>query len=191
VTVLLHCCCGPCTTAVADYFRSLGHELTGWFCNPNLYPGAEHQRRQAGFERAAETLSLAVLRTGEVWSPTRFLLSLVQSSGSRCAACYRLRLKATAREAAVRGFDAFSTTLLISPYQDLAGIREVGLALGQRLGVGFLFADLRDRYGDCCERARALDLYRQNYCGCLFSDLERSQRRAARAIARAHRRAAA
>jgi hypothetical protein len=187
MNLLLHCCCGPCVTVVVDHFRAFGDELTGWFSNPNIHPVAEQQRREETFEQAARALELPVLR-GEPGLDFRgFLLAQASYGGSRCRACYEMRLKATAREAAARSFDGFSTTLLVSPYQDIAAIGELGRTIGERLGLVFRFADLRDRYQESRERARQLGLYCQRYCGCLFSGLEGARRRATRALAKAGR----
>jgi hypothetical protein len=96
-----------------------------------------------------------------------------------------MRLEATARRAAEEGCEEFSTTLLMSPYQDLREIERAGEEAGRRLDVRFSLEDLRSRYPESCERSRELDLYRQNYCGCIFSALERSERRSRRAVAKA------
>jgi hypothetical protein len=178
--LLLHCCCGPCTTAVAEHFRARGDEVEGWFYNPNLYPEEEWERRREAFAEAAEAMGLATLasRRGEAFLD--FLLALARSGGRRCEACYRLRLEATAREAARHGYDGFATTLVISPYQDLEAIRRIGEELGARHGVEFVFTDLRERYPESRARARELGLYQQKYCGCLFSALERAEGRVGR-----------
>ena len=203
--LLLHCCCGPCTSVVVDHFRSLGAQVTGWFFNPNIHPAEELRRRQATFEQTAQVIGLPVHRpagsvAADVGAPALpeaeeglrgFLLALASQGGKRCRACYGLRLEAAAAAARSEGFDSFSTTLLISPHQEVEAIGELGAAIGARLGVKFGFADLRGRYAESCERARELDLYRQNYCGCLFSLLERSERRAGRAIERARKAMAA
>jgi hypothetical protein len=110
------------------------------------------------------------------------LLALAGRGRERCRGCYQFRLRATAREAAARGFDGFSTTLLISPYQDIAAIQEIGRAMAARVGLVFRFADLRERFSESRERARELGLYQQNYCGCLFSSLERARRRGDRIV---------
>jgi predicted adenine nucleotide alpha hydrolase (AANH) superfamily ATPase len=188
--VLLHCCCGPCALLVADHFRSLHHDVTGWFFNPNLYPEEEHAQREVTLGEAAREAGLPLLPSAEPQPLQDFLLSLSRRGGRRCHACYELRLRETARKAAAEGFEAFSTTLLISPYQDLEAIAEIGAAAGEAAGVEFLFADLRGSYPASCDRARELDLYRQNYCGCLFSALERAERRSIRAIEKALGRAA-
>lgn len=187
MNLLLHCCCGPCTTSVVDHFRGLGDQVTGWFFNPNLYPHSEQARRGKTFAQAASALGLPVLPEGPRLDLRAFLLAQASHSGARCRACYEMRLRATATEAAVRGFDGFSTTLLISPYQDIAAIGEIGRAIAARAGLEFRFADLRNRYRESRERARELGLYMQNYCGCVFSLLERARRRAGRRI---HRREA-
>jgi len=114
-----------------------------------------------------------------------FLLRLARNRGRRCRACYQLRLERAAQRAAAGGYDVFSTTLTISPYQDLEAIAQIGASAAEAAGVRFLFADLRDDYHTAADRARELALYRQNYCGCVFSALERAERRARRAIAKA------
>lgn len=181
--LLLHCCCGPCAVLVAEHFRTQGHHVTGWFFNPNIHPVEERRRRQETMREAAEKAGLPLLDADpEADLPLGdFLLLLARAGGKRCEACYELRLRAAAREAAGRGFDGFATTLAISPYQDLAAIERIGRHAAEEAGTTFLGEDLRHRYPDSCDRAKALDLYRQNYCGCLFSSLERGERRARRA----------
>ena len=169
---------------VADHFRGLGDDVTGWFFNPNIHPEQERRRREDALVAAAGAIALPLLRAGPGMALHEFLSAIAGEGGTRCRACYGLRLGATARQAAEHGFDAFSSTLLISPYQALGVIEEVGKQAGERLGVGFRFADLRGEYRASCERARELGLYRQNYCGCLFSALDRAERRAGRAVAK-------
>ncbi len=140
---------------------------------------------------AARAIDLPLLPDGPTARPEEFLLRLARAGGRRCFACYELRLEATARKAAGQGFEAFSSTLLISPYQNLDVIAEIGARVGEAAGVEFRFLDLRSKYPDSCERAREMGLYRQNYCGCVFSALELAARRARRAIDKAAARAAA
>lgn len=188
--LLLHACCGPCAIVVAEHFRGLGYDVTGWFFNPNVHPEEERARREAVFEEAARAIALPVLQSGPHMSLLEFLLRLASRGRARCHACYQLRLTETARRAAGAGLGAFSTTLLISPHQEIDALREIGQAVGRECGVAFAFADLVGKYGESCERSRALGLYRQNYCGCQFSELERGERRARRALGRAQRQAA-
>lgn len=183
--LLLHCCCGPCATSVAEHFRAVGHDVVGWFFNPNIHPDEERRKREATLVEAAEAAGLPLLPKGPAMRPEEFLLELARRGGRRCPACYEVRLEAAAGRAAEQGFDAFASTLVISPYQDLDSIAEIGVRAGEAAGVEFQFVDLRSVYPKSCERARELDLYRQNYCGCMFSALERAERRVRRAIDKA------
>jgi predicted adenine nucleotide alpha hydrolase (AANH) superfamily ATPase len=184
VKLLLHCCCGPCAALVAERFRAQGHDVTGWFFNPNIHPVEERRRRQETMRQAAEAVGLP-LQDGEGGSELalrEFLLRLALGGGKRCESCYEARLRAAAEEAVRGGFDAFATTLSISPYQDLAAIERIGREAAAAAGTVFLFEDLRSHYPESCDRARELDLYRQKYCGCVFSAFERAERRARRAL---------
>ena len=183
--LLLHCCCGPCSLAVAKHFQSLGYDVTPFFFNPNIHPPEELARRQAAMDEAARAAGLPPAGSGPGMALGEFLLRLARSPGRRCRACYQLRLDQAARAAAAGGYDAFATTLTISPYQHLPAIAEAGESAARAAGVRFVFADLREHYHTSADRARELDLYRQNYCGCLFSALERAERRSRRAIAKA------
>jgi len=187
VKLLLHCCCGPCAATVVRHFQAAGEQVTGWYYNPNLHPPEEMRKRQQALAQACLALGLPLLAPEREPKPAEFLLALAGRGGRRCDACYQLRLEATASKAREEGFQAFSTTLLISPHQDLEAVHEIGAAAAEKHGVAFRFADLRERYRESCERARSMDLYRQNYCGCVFSALERSEARAARAIRKAGR----
>lgn len=127
-------------------------------------------------------MELPLLPSGPPMTLADFLQALARHRGPRCHACYQLRLEASAREAAKRGYDGFSSTLLVSPYQDLDALREIGAQAAAQHRVAFRFSDLRAQYGETRARAREMDLYRQNYCGCLLSALERAERRARRRI---------
>ena len=180
--LLLHCCCGPCAATVAQLFRDQGHQVAGWFFNPNIHPAQEHQRRATALAEAAGKAGFALLPPGPDVGLAEFLLAIARQGGQRCPACYRVRLAAAAQQAAALGFEAFSTTLLLSPYQDSETIRQVGQEAGDRYGVTFHLADLREHYQESCALAHSLELYRQNYCGCIFSSLERAERRMLRSL---------
>ena len=183
--LLLHCCCGPCTTPVVEHFRGGGAQVEGWFYNPNLYPAAERVRRQEGLAPAAAATGLPLRAPGPETRLRDFLLAFARAGGRRCDTCYRRRLEAAAEEAVAAGCEAFATTLVISPYQDLAALQRIGKEVGARHGVSFAFVDLRGKFPESRARARELGLYQQNYCGCLFSHLARAVRRSERAIAKA------
>jgi hypothetical protein len=175
--LLLHICCGPCATALVESLRAEGHELSGFFYNPNLYPPAEQERRRAALRQFSESAALPVIWE-EGGLPT-YLKHVAFAPENRCFHCYRLRLDRTAERAAAEGFQLFSTTLLISPYQDLEAIKQAGELASRRHGAPFLFRDFRSLYRSSRERSRELGLYRQSYCGCFFSQLERARARAA------------
>lgn len=178
--VLLHACCGPCTTAVLEALRADGREVTAFFYNPNLHPAAEYERRRAAMARVSAAMCLEVLWQHPQQGAQEYIRAVRGREGERCRACYQLRLEAAARQAAAGGFDAFTTTLAISPYQDLDLLGQVGQEAASRHHTHFLFQDFRPLYRRSRELAAQLALYRQDYCGCRFSLQERAARLAAR-----------
>lgn len=177
-TLLLHICCGPCSTASIEQLRRQGFAVSGFWYNPNVHPQAEHDRRRECAEDYAQRVSLPLIHWHDYDMPAFFrAVAGHESHGERCAICYRLRLECTARVARDRGFEFFSTTLLISPYQQQALIRKVGEELGQLHGVDFYFENLRKGWSERGRLSRELGLYQQRYCGCLYSEWEASQHR--------------
>lgn len=185
MNVLLHACCGPCTIFPARALREEGLKITAFFANPNIHPFREYERRVEAMEEVAGALSLHVL-----WDETGYGLSLwldrvgAGPSSLRCPACYALRLEKGAKIAKDRGFDAFTTTLLFSRYQDHEAIRRAGEAASRRFGVPFLYRDFRKGWEEGNAEARRLGIYRQPYCGCIMSEAERYAKRAARLMKR-------
>jgi epoxyqueuosine reductase len=177
--LLLHICCAPCATYTVQHLRGLQAEVTGHWFNPNIHPYTEHEQRRATLARYAQEIALPVLWSQGYEMPA-FLRAVCghERLGERCAICYRCRLERTAQVAAEQGYDSFSTTLLISPYQDLALIRSLGEEMAQRFGVGFYFENLRRGFAEHYRLARAHELYMQRYCGCLYSEWEAHDRQA-------------
>jgi predicted adenine nucleotide alpha hydrolase (AANH) superfamily ATPase len=173
-TVLLHTCCGPCATYTVDHLREQGFQVSGFWYNPNVHPFAEHQRRLASMEEYAESIRLPLLRE-EGYEIVEFLRTVVGSEayGQRCQRCYEVRLARTAQVALREGLDAFTTTLLISPYQNQDLLRQAGEAASAEYGVAFHFENLRRGWSERGRLAREHDLYRQQYCGCVYSEWER------------------
>ncbi len=171
--VLLHACCGPCTSWTAPYLASRGAQVTGYWYNPNIHPFSEHERRREALDSLAAQTGLEML-----WQPgydlTAFLRAVAghEAPGERCRLCYRLRLERAAQAAAHGGFDAFATTLLISPYQDLEAIRALGAELTAEYGVRFIYENLRRGYAASRSLADEYGLYLQRYCGCIYSEWE-------------------
>jgi len=179
--ILLHICCSPCAVYPVQRLREEEFEVAGFWYNPNIHPWLEHERRRESADRHAQAVQLPV-----VWHPdydmVLFLRSVVghERLGDRCQICYRLRLSRTAEVAAQEGFDAFTTTLLISPHQDQDAIRRIGEDVGDAEGVEFCFEDFRRGWAQGRSIARQHSLYRQQYCGCIYSEWERCQERSAR-----------
>jgi len=169
--ILMHTCCGPCLEWPARQLLGEGKKLLVYFYNPNIQPVAENKRRLANLAVLTEKLGLDYL-ADETCEPDNWL-SWDQADESRCHMCYRRRLEATAQMAGKLGIPAFSTTLLVSPWQDQAAIIEIGHSIARSTGVEFIGRDFRDGYREGQRLAREDGLYRQRYCGCLPS-LEQS-----------------
>ncbi|MFP3896500.1 MAG: epoxyqueuosine reductase QueH [Anaerolineales bacterium] len=171
--ILLHICCAPCATYTVKRLRELDAEVTGYWFNSNIHPYSEHERRRQALVRYAQEIDLPVIWEAGYEMPT-FLRAVVgqEMFGERCAICYDLRLKRTAQRAAEEGFAFFTTTLLISPYQDQESIREIGEKYAKAYGVTFYFENFRQGFAEHYELARAHDLYMQDYCGCIYSEWE-------------------
>lgn len=171
--LLLHCCCGPCAAGALPLFREAGFDITGFFYNPNIHPYTEQQARLDSFKRLMEREGLPYI-VNDDYPLEGWLRQAAAEPHKRCGLCYDDRLTATASLAASGdGFDAFSTTLLISPYQDHETLRFLGEEMEKGYGVKFAYLDLRPRFRAGQREARALGLYMQKYCGCIYSEKER------------------
>lgn len=170
-SLLLHICCGPCATYPLEILRE-EFSLKGYFYNPNIHPYREFERRRKSTEQAAEYYGIN-LNVDNDYPLEEFLATAGSKTPQRCQTCYRIRLGKTAREARRGKFDGFTTTLLISPYQDLEEIIRAGQKAASFWGVSFFAPDLRKGFSRSRELARELKLYRQGYCGCIFSEKER------------------
>ena len=179
--LLLHSCCGPCSSYVLEYLAPY-FSITVDYYNPNIYPPAEYHRRaeeQARF--IAETPRENAVQFSEaVYEPQEFYtavqgLEQIPEGGERCFACYALRLRHAAETAKKGGYDFFTTTLSISPHKNAAKLNEIGYALEKEIGVKYLPADFKKKNGfkRSTQLAEAHGLYRQDYCGCAFSKAER------------------
>ncbi len=172
--VLLHICCGPCAIVPHEELTAQGHHVTGYFYNPNVHPLIEFRRRLKASKVLQQRVPIAVIYE-EDYGLEEFLRAVAWEAGAleRCRTCYRLRLERTARRAVEGGFEAFSTTLLGSTHQHHEAVLAVGRESAPRHGVDFLEADWRPRAEQGHERAGRMNLYRQSYCGCIFSEWER------------------
>ena len=170
-SVLVHCCCAHCTAYTVDYWRQQGYEVSALWYNPNIHPYMEHQHRLAAMESLSQEVNLPVIVI-EGYDIIDYFRQVAGHEPQRCQYCFGLRLLKTAETAHQRGFDAFTTSLLISPHQKHDLLREIGNKVAKEKGVDFLYTDLRKRYSDSRHMTKGLNLYRQQYCGCVYSEWE-------------------
>lgn len=172
MNVLLHICCANCAIYPVLSLRDAGHEVTGYFFNHNIHPYQEYrQRLQAVEEYAAETALPVIYR--DEYLLEDFLARVAAEPLGRCTYCYQSRLKQAAEYAAHAGYEAFSTSLLYSRYQNHALIRKLGEEIGRHYGIAFLYEDFRIGWQKGIKVSKAMGLYRQQYCGCIYSEKDR------------------
>ena len=174
-SVLLHSCCAPCSVYCVDALRAEGVEPASLWFNPNIHPYQEYKARRDTLLDYAETIHLEV-RVLDGYGLRGFVRAVADDIDRRCAHCYALRLGTAAKYAAEHGFRAFSSTLLISPYQNHELLRQTGEEMARQYGVAFLYRDFRPGFRAGQAKARELGLYMQKYCGCVFSEEERYQK---------------
>ena len=166
--ILVHACCGPCVTYIADSFNNRDDiEYSCLYFNPNIHPLDEHKRRKealseiaAGLDFNVEYDDLFLQDRWEQWDDTM---------DKRCDMCYAIRMRETAKRAKEQGFDAFTTSLLISPYQAHDRIREIAAKAADEYGIGFYYEDFRPHFREGQRMARSFNIYMQKYCGCICS----------------------
>jgi len=171
--VLLHICCAPCATYVVRDLCRRGADVTGYWFNPNIHPFSEHEARRQSLASYAERIGLPMVWE-EGYEMPSFLSRIVgkERHGQRCQICYSLRLSRTAETAVARGLTHIATTLAISPYQDLEAIADVGQREAVAHGVAFHKDNWRRGFAESHRLAREAGLYRQHYCGCIYSEWE-------------------
>ena len=169
---LLHICCAPCSVQCIQSLRGEGIEPFGFWYNPNIHPFTEYDMRKKTFIEYAKSISLELFLQDE-YGLRMFVNKIYPDFTNRCETCYDLRMEAAAQYAKANGFDAFTTTLLISPYQNHDLLRLRGEAAAEKEGVQFLYRDFRPLFRLGQRQARELGLYMQKYCGCVFSEEER------------------
>ena len=173
--ILLHICCAPCAIYPLKVLRSEGLEVMGFFYNRNIHPYEECRRREQALKAYAEAQSLRVIYQ-EGYDMEGFLQNVVFREKERCAYCYHDRLKATAALAKHGKFDYFTSTLLQSKFQKHDLVREIGESMGKSYGVPFYYRDFREGWKEGIETSKGLNMYRQQYCGCIYSEKERFYR---------------
>ena len=183
-TLLLHACCAPCSSYVLEYLSRF-FQITLFFYNPNIYPQKEYDFRAAELARLVAEMGLSddVKILYGTYDPKIFIemakgLEDLPERGERCKKCYALRMSEAARAAKDGGFDYFTTTLSISPHKNAEWINEIGKALESQYGVRHLPSDFKKKngYKRSCALSEQYGLYRQSYCGCVFSKHEAEKR---------------
>lgn len=175
MNMLLHACCGPCATYSTLSFAEEGIRPTLYYSNPNIHPYKEWKLRRDNLVKLAEERNIP-LWVDDDYELEPFLQQALALGADRCLHCYRIRLEKAAQKANEEGFTAFSTTLLISPYQRHEDIKIIGTELAEKYGIQFLYRDLRPGFRESQQMARDLELYRQGYCGCILSERDRYYR---------------
>lgn len=175
--LLLHACCGPCASYVLEYLSAY-FDITVFFCNPNITDRAEYEKRLATLRQlcAAAPFCRGVEIVDDTLTAEDFFaaakgLEAEPEGGARCTKCFLQRTERTAAFAKENGFDRFATTLTVSPHKDAALINRIGLAAAEKSGVAYLPSDFKKRggYQRSIVLSREYDLYRQHFCGCVYS----------------------
>ena len=169
---LMHICCAPCANRPIAVLRQEGVEPVGFWYNPNIHPYTEYQARKHTLEDYCKEISMKLI-IGGTYDLRSFVTAVAGDLDHRCGYCYQCRLEATASYAAQNGFDSFTTSLLISPYQNYEAICAIGYKMAGKYGVTFLEQDFRPLFREGQDFARAHGMYMQKYCGCIFSEEER------------------
>ena len=169
---LLHICCANCAIYPINQMREEGLEVMGFFYRHNIHPYTECLRRQEALETYAEQIDLKVIYQ-EGYDLEGFIQNVAFRESERCNYCYHDRLKSTALLARRGKFDYFSSTLLYSKHQQHELIRSMGESIGKSVGVPFLYHDYREGWKEGIECSKQMGLYRQQYCGCIYSEKER------------------
>jgi predicted adenine nucleotide alpha hydrolase (AANH) superfamily ATPase len=168
----LHICCANCAIYPLQQLANEKNEVVGYFFNPNIHPYQEYQKRLEALKQYSERIGLKVIYR-EDYLLEEFLRNVSHKPEDRCQYCYSVRLESTANEAKRNGFDSFSTTLLHSNHQNHRLIKETGERLGREIGIPFYYEDFRQGWKKGVEVSKAMGLYRQQYCGCIYSEKER------------------
>lgn len=180
--VLVHMCCGPCAIVPLKTLLKGRFEVWGFFHNPNIHPYGEFLMRLAAVKKLASYLGVDLI-CNEEYRPTEFIREMREFVGKsaprhppkdlRCPYCYSTRLEETARAASMNGFDAFSSSLLYSKYQDHDEIKRLGAVFAQKYSVRFHYEDFRTGWQEGFDGSREIGLPLQKYCGCVYSKIER------------------
>jgi predicted adenine nucleotide alpha hydrolase (AANH) superfamily ATPase len=170
--LLLHICCAPCLIYPLRVLRGEGYDVTGFFYNPNIHPYGEFKRRLTTLLEYSKIVLLPIV-VDYSYDLESFLEGQIRNRDDRCLFCYRTRLERAFDKAKTDGFPNLTTTLLYSKYQKHERIKEMCEEISKKCGVNFIYIDFRKGWKEGVIESKALNMYRQNYCGCIFSERER------------------
>ncbi len=184
--LLLHVCCGPCSLYPVKVLKERGIKSAGFFFNPNIHPFRELERRINALETVSKALDFPVVWDTGGYGLKTWLEALEGrlDFNTRCPVCYRIRLEETARRARELKIPAISTTLLYSRYQRHDNIAAIGREAAEKQGLEFYYEDFRKGWQQGIDESLELGIYRQPYCGCIFSEAERYSKRIDRLMKR-------
>jgi len=187
----MHMCCGPCSIFPVKESLKNEYEVEGYYYNPNIHPHEEYLRRRDGTQILSDAMGVKVHHS-ENYDSKKFFDRVVYTDengkkahlehGERCTHCYDIRMEEVARMAKEKGFDYFSSALLYSKYQNHDMIIDAGKRASEKHGIKFYYDDFRVGWGRGIKWSKKMGMYRQNYCGCIYSKQERDSQRAEEAI---------
>lgn len=170
--ILLHTCCAPCTIYPADVLHEAGHTVMGFFFRHNIHPYTECMRREETMREYAADIGMKMIFQEE-YEIEEFLRKMAFREADRCRICYHERLYATAKIAKTGKFDCFSSTLLYSRHQAHDMIAGIGESVAKSVGIGFYYEDFREGWEAGRDTSLRTGMYRQQYCGCIYSEKQR------------------
>lgn len=179
--LLLHACCAPCSSYVVEYLSKY-FDITIYYYNPNIYPENEYNRRMNELVTFLKKIELKINFIEEKYIPEEYYNTIkgyenLEEKSERCYKCYELRMEKACKYAKENNFDYFTTTLSISPYKNSIWINEIGEKLSNKYNIKYLYSDFKKKngYKRSLELSKIYNLYRQDYCGCVYSFNKRKQ----------------
>ena len=177
MNILLHICCAPCSIYPIARLKAKAHRIAGYFYNPNIHPYSEYVKRKTEADKYSKEAGLNIIAGDYDLEKYFEYTAYSEALKKRCLACWWMRLERTAKFAKENGFEAFTTTLLGSPYQDHDIIKNIAGDLAEKTGLKFYYEDFRVGFKEAHEKAKSKGIYCQNYCGCVFSEKERLEKK--------------
>jgi len=170
--VLMHSCCGPCSTYPIKVLKGNNFDMTSLWFNPNIHPYMEYKNRYEAWKKLMEIKSIPTIEIDK-YGLLEFTRAVYNHEYERCGYCYESRFDVIARTAKENGFDAFTSSLFVSPYQKHELLKETAEKCAEKYGIEFLYIDFREGFREGQKIARDLELYMQKYCGCVYSEAEK------------------